>query len=133
MNKKLEIEYFITKEAEATLTMDFVKYLGDKKLLKFLNLNKRRNSDHDKPFYSNVRYTIENFLCRFRGNLMSFPSLIMEHLGPEYNGLEVGQSQVTHFKRVNFVESIPKYIFYNHMEFSNIHISQMQCEMQMLH
>lgn len=121
LNKSHDQESYVTKQVETTLKMDFLQMFENHKLLKFLGINKKFNSDHVKSFYCDVKSTCGYLLYRFWGRQVSFTfAEFHEVLGLENNSMEVDpQNQASGFRRILYI--------------LNFQISQMKFEMRILH
>lgn len=57
LNKPIEHECYVDKTSKVVLREKILKLFADRKLLKFIGLNKRYNPDYVKAFYCNLEQT----------------------------------------------------------------------------
>ncbi|KAI5430605.1 hypothetical protein KIW84_034989 [Lathyrus oleraceus] len=105
--KPIDPEYYVNNYVESELKTKFLKLFVDNNLLTLIGLNREYNPDYVKDFYYNVELTAA-------GTNLSNPK------------------EEQDYEDFAFVLDISKFV-YEHMEMSNLRISQIKFGMRLIH
>lgn len=112
----------------------FLKPLEQHNLLKFIGMNRKYNPNHVKAFYYNLKVTSIGLESVFCNQVIKFTlDDFKHHFGLDSKGNEMYILNSSDFDRTEFVNSISKFVFIDHLNLTDFHISQVKFEMRILH